>query len=165
MSKKEDRLSGGLNALFGEAPRREQPEPQTQKPQDEATLTATEQEAEPQPEETTDPNDVINTIEDEELKAALHAKRMQHRGRPRKYSSKSGVAEGYARVTNIMNLSKVKKLHYIAIKETLTLKEIWDECLDIAIERYEKKHGKIVLPQNSGEDGSSRQTAKEVFSK
>lgn len=163
MSKKEDTLRGGLSALFGEAPKQEQPQHQTQEATAEATQTEAEPQPEAEPEEATSTDDVINTIEDEELRAALHSKRMQHRGRPRKNMNKRSVADGYGRVTTIMNLSKVEKLHYIAVKETLTLKEIWDECLDIAIERYESKHGKITLPQNSGAGSTS--TAKEVFSK
>lgn len=162
MSKKEDKLREGINTLLGGAPQQEQRSPQTNTP-DEATQTEAQAEAEKQPEQPDSPDDIINTIEDEELKAALHAKRMQHRGRPRKDTHRKSMVEGYGRVTSIMNLSKVQKLHYIALKETLTLKEIWDECLDLAIERYESKHGKITLPQNS--EGDSRKTAKEVFSK
>lgn len=82
------------------------------------------------------------------LKAKLHAKRMEHRGRPRKNEDFKSTTEGYGRVTTIMNLEKVAKIKYIALKETLTLKDIWDECLDIAIRRYESKHGKIVLPKD-----------------
>ena len=144
MSKKEDILKGGLNALFGGTPSQEaQPEPQEQNAHEEAEAAPL-----PDDESEAEEGDIINTIEDAELRAALHKRRVKDRGRPRKYQSGKGVADGYGRVTTIIDLRKMDKLRYIALKETLTIKAVLNAAIDVAIERYESRRGKIVLPQD-----------------
>ena len=152
MSKKEDILKGGLNALFGGSPsQEEEPEQQEQETQEvEATPLTDGEESDAEQQDTTqEVEDIIDTIQDEELRAALHKRRMKGRGRPKKHQSGMGVANGYGRVTTIVNLRKMDKLRYIALKETLTIKEVLDAAFDVAIERYEEKRGKIVLPQDT----------------
>lgn len=128
MSKK-DELRGGLQALFGD-----------RKPIDEAKPVTMEQE----PTTEQDEQELINTIEDEALRAALHKKRMDGRGRPRKNTDERGNrTDGYCRTTLIVSEEKIAKIREIGFRETLTMKEIIDTALDIVIERYEAKHGEI----------------------
>lgn len=94
-----------------------------------------------------DENDLINSIEDEQLRAALRAKRMDGRGRPRKNTGKNGKrTDGYSRTSLILNDEKVAKIKEIAFRETLTMKEIFEFALDKVIADYESKHG-IVEPR------------------
>ena len=145
MSKKDDILRGGLNTLFNGAPKdeaiQEQGEPQ---PVEAETITPTDGEEQ---EQEIKSNDVINTIEDEELRAALHKRRVKGRGRPRKNDPKKQCAKGYQRITNIVNIDKMDKLREIALRESLTIKEILEAVMDIAIERYESRHGEIKIRQ------------------
>ena len=133
MSKK-DELRGGLQALFGD-----------RKPIDEAKPVTMEQE----PTTEKDEQELINTIEDEALRAALHKKRMDGRGRPRKNTDERGNrTDGYRRTTLIVSEEQLAKIKEIGFKETLTMKEIIEKALDMVIERYEAKNGEI-KPQPS----------------
>ena len=133
MSKK-DELRGGLQALFGD-----------RKPIDEAKPVTLEQE----PTTEQDEQELINTIEDEALRAALHKKRMDGRGRPRKNTDERGNrTDGYRRTTLIVSEEQLAKIKEIGFKETLTMKEIIEKALDMVIERYEAKNGEI-KPQPS----------------
>jgi hypothetical protein len=133
MSKK-DELRGGLQALFGD-----------RKPIDEAKPVTMEQE----PTTEQDEQELINTIEDEALRAALHKKRMDGRGRPRKNTDERGNrTDGYRRTTLIVSEEQLAKIKEIGFKETLTMKEIVEKALDMVIERYEAKNGEI-KPQPS----------------
>ena len=90
--------------------------------------------------------DVANTLTDEELKAALHKRRMQHRGRPKKsIGPEPNYTDGYGRATTIVNLEKMAKLREIAKRETLTIKEVIEATMDLAISNYEAKHGSIKI--------------------
>lgn len=143
MSKK-DELKGGLSALFGE-----------DKPK-EATLPV---EMVQEPTTAQDEQDLIDTIEDEALRAALHKRRMEGRGRPRKNTDERGKrTDGYSRTSLIVNDAKFAKIREIAFRESLTMKEIVEAAIDIAIERYEAKHGEI-KPQPSRYKGD----VKKVF--
>ena len=157
MSKKKDELlKGGIRALFGESG-------------DEATP---EQQA-PAPEETAPDVDlsefqgsdldksIIGSIEDRELQESLRNYRLEkaRRGRKMMHQNGSGIPEGYKRATFVLSIKKPRKLHYIAMHETITLKDLMDEALSIAIAKYEKRYGKIVLP----EDRRKQKTAKEIF--
>lgn len=133
MSKK-DELRGGLQALFGD-----------RKPIDEAKPVTMEQE----PTTEQDEQELINTIEDEALRAALHKKRMDGRGRPRKNTDERGNrTDGYRRTTLIVSEEQLAKIKEIGFKETLTMKEIIEKALDMVIEKYEAKNGEI-KPQPS----------------
>ena len=132
-----EQMKGGLNALFGDSlPHKEEiaPEPPTT----------------PEPTST----EIINSVEDEELKAALHKRRMAHRGRPKKSEGADGsFTEGYGRATTIVNLEKMAKLREIAKRETLTIKEVIEATMDLAISTYEAKHGKIrIYPEEERGD-------------
>lgn len=136
MSKKEDKLKGGLDALFGGVkPRAERVEVV-----DEATP-----EMEVEPTTAQDEEDLINSIEDEELREALRKKRMSGRGRPRKNLGVDGKrTDGYTRTSIIANEEKYAKIKEIAFRSTLTTKEIMEAAMDMLIEKYEAKHGVVV---------------------
>lgn len=130
MAKKD--FGEGLNALLGLTS-----EPQ---PDNEASGT------------TDDGSDIISTIEDEQLKEALHKKRMENRGRPRKDSRHYSVTDGYQRVCVIVNSEKMEKIREMAFRETLTIKEVMEAALDLAISKYEATHGEI-RPNKAGRSG------------
>lgn len=98
-----------------------------------------------EPTTTQDETDLINTVEDEDLKAALKAKRMNGRGRPRKNADKAGGrTDKYNRTSLMVNEKLWAKVHEVSFRETLTMKEIVDLTLRMVIDRYEAKHGTIV---------------------
>jgi hypothetical protein len=97
-----------------------------------------------------DETDLINSIENEELREALRKKRMDGRGRPRKNTDKNGKrTDGYSRTSLIVNDELWAKIKEVAFRETLTMKEIVDLALHMVVDRYEAKHGTIKpQPQN-----------------
>lgn len=133
-----DELKGGLSALLGGAAPQQAAAPDT--------LTPTEQTATPQEEE-----ELINSVDDEELKIALRARQMIGRGRPKHGDGRRHYAEGYGRICTIANIEKWNKIRRIALQETLQLKEVVDAAFGLAIERYEATHGEIILPDNGGD--------------
>ena len=136
MSKKEEKLKGGLDALFGGVkPRAERVEVV-----EEAAPVMEVEPTTPQDEE-----DLINSVEDEELRAALHKKRMEGRGRPRKNLGVDGKrTDGYTRTSIIAHEEKYAKIKEIAFRSTLTTKDILEAAMDMLIEKYEAKHGVVV---------------------
>lgn len=120
--------------------------------------------AEPKTEETPieqataqEENELINSIDDEELRAALQErlrqKRMIGRGRPRTAHDDRGKrTDGYNRTSLIVNVEKWEKIKEIAFRETLTMKEITELALDMIIERYESKNGAIVITEKEKRD-------------
>lgn len=149
MRKNEAQLQGGLNSLLGGS-RTGQPNTLTEQ---ETAATTTEEQAEtiesgtPEEEE-----DLINSIEDEELRAALHRKRMEKRGRPKKSEpQRQKEAETFTRFCAIIRRDYIAKLHEICYRETLTIKEIIDQLVGDAIKVYEEKHGEIKPTDHRGD--------------
>lgn len=102
-------------------------------------------------------NELINSIEDEELRAELQErlrqKRMIGRGRPRTAHDERGKrTDGYNRTSLIVNVEKWEKIKEIAFRETLTMKEITELALDMVIERYESKNGTIIVTEKEKRD-------------
>ena len=151
MATKKD-LTGGIANLLSGADQRitqqRQAAPETTE-QPEGTAT---QEAAPQmkvePTTIQDESDLINSVEDEELREELRErlrqKRLVGRGRPRKNDQLGRRMDGYDRTSLIINKAKWAKIKEIAFIETLTMKEIVELALDMVIERYESKHGEII---------------------
>ena len=150
MAKKD--LTGGIANLLSGADQRitKQPQAATETPeQPEGTAT---QEAAPkmkvEPTTLQDETDLINSVEDEELREELRErlrqKRLIGRGRPRKNDQLGRRMDGYDRTSLIINKEKWAKIKEIAFVETLTMKEIVELALDMVIERYELKHGEII---------------------
>lgn len=87
--------------------------------------------------------DIIDTVEDAALREALRKKRMDGRGRPRKDTNSHSVSDDYQRVCVIVNTEKMEKIREMSFRETLTIKEVVEAAFDLAISKYEKKHGEI----------------------
>lgn len=137
-SKREQTLKGGLNALLG-GPKMVQEEAA-------APGKVTFKEGTPQEED-----ELIETITDEELKAKLHRRQMQKRGRPRKdEAERVKESEIYKRTTWIMRKDLLAKLKEISFQETLTLKEILEQIVSDAVAKYEKKHGEVIPMDHHG---------------
>lgn len=120
---REEKMKGGLSALLGEAA----------EPQEKNVSEAVEQTRQ----------EAIDKVEDAELREALLKHQRSNRGRPRKNAPHESRTDGYERITTIANIEKMEKLRTIALRETLTIKEVLEQCMDLAIEAYEKKNGKI----------------------
>lgn len=135
MSKKENELRGGLNALLGGA---------VEKP----STGETEQGAATAPEEATanaeQQGNLLNEIEDTELREALRKRQMRGRGRPRKGCSSPEQTKDYTRMSAIVHRDKYAKIIEISLRESLQIKEVIEAAMDLAIETYEKKHGEII---------------------
>lgn len=130
MAKKDFTQGGGLDALFtktkSSAPKQPtaQAKPETPAPDGVGSLTGR--------------GDILSSIQDAELRAALRAKRMDGRGRPRKGVSKESLTQGYSRATMLVNSEKYAKLRDIGLRETKTIKEIVEAAFDLAISKYEE---------------------------
>lgn len=130
------KLQNGLANLIGRA---DQEQPRAKEEQNLQEVTAEAEAPTPEAEE-----DVIDTIEDEELRAALEKRRNLKRGRP-----KRGVVvnnkqeEEFTRFCTLMKKEHVRKLKEISYRETLTQKEVLSAILEKAFAEYEETHGKI----------------------
>lgn len=150
MSKRDEMMRGGLDALIGGGSRPAADEQPKTDPAQEAAPTdgaGTMEEATPQEED-----ELIASIEDERLKAALIEKRNRKRGRPRKgeaYRAKQD--EIYIRSCWVMRRDQLAKLKEISFRETLTLREIMAQIVGDAIEAYEKKHGELNPSDHRGD--------------
>lgn len=125
---RKQRMKGGLNALLGEA--------ESQGPTPDEVVEQIRQ-------------DAIDKVEDAELREALREHRRSKVGRPRKNIPHTSRTDGYERITTIANIVKMEKLRTIALRETLTIKEVLEACMDLAIEAYEKKNGEIQVSSMS----------------
>ena len=130
MSTKRDKaLKGGIDALFGGAT--------TRQPQQTEAAAPTEKEKVQE--------ELISTVQDEELRKALRQRQLDGRGRPKVGRPHDKRTEGYGTVCVKANLEKWAKLEYISLHETLQKKEVLELALDMLIEKYESEKGKIVL--------------------
>lgn len=124
----------------------EQPVTEEAKPEQEQTESAAPQ-MEVEPTTLQEERELLNSIEDEELRKELeerlYRKKLIGRGRPRKNDQLGRRMDGYDRTSLIIPVDKWAKVKEIALRETLTLKEIVELALDLVIERYESKHGEV----------------------
>lgn len=134
-NKRNEALKGGVDALFGGAPA---------KPQ-------LEEVAAPVQETPEDTEDIISTVQDEELKKALRQRQLDGRGRPKRGRPHDSKTDGYGTICVKANLEKWRKLEYISLQETLQKKEVLEKALDMLIEKYESEKGEIVLQTPSKE--------------
>lgn len=116
-------IKGGVAVLFGDAPA-------VQKPQLEET--------------TPSEGELLDSIQDEELKEKLRQRQMEGRGQKRG-RPKGNKSEEYATVCVKANIEKWKKLEYISLHETLQKKEVLELALNMLIEKYESEKGAIQL--------------------
>ena len=115
MAHTEDKITGGINALFGNEP--------STKNKDKTR---------------------------EELISEQSSRRLVGRGRPRKGSAKENLAKDDMHTSVIVNKPQYDKLKEIALKEGLLVKEIIYYSFELAIEKYEKKNGPVVLERPKG---------------
>ena len=157
MTKSRDKLKRALAGLMSDPTPTAQDEAKTggsSIPEAEAAEVRAEAEASPsmevEPTTAQDEADLINSIENEQLREALRKKRMEGRGRPRKNTDRNGNrTDGYSRTSLIVNDELWAKIKEVAFRETLTMKEIVDLALHMVVERYEARHGTIEpQPQN-----------------
>ena len=155
MGKREDKLRGGLDALLGGGRTASTKERSAEEAyQEELLLLEKEQapadgagEATPQEED-----ELINSVEDEALRAALIERRNRKRGRPRKGAAyRAKQDEIYIRSCWVMRRDQMAKLKEMSFRETLTLREIMAQIVGEAIEAYEKKHGEIIPQEHRGD--------------
>ena len=141
-------LTGGIANLLSGADQRITQQRQAIEQPEETTTQETASQMVVEPTTSKDETDLINSIEDEELreelKERLRQKRLIGRGRPRKNDQLGRRMDGYDRTSLIINKDKWAKIKEIAFIETLTMKEIVELALDMVIERYESKHGTII---------------------
>ena len=150
--KRDELLKGGLNALLGGSQNQTQGEAAPEPPTAPTAETSSETIEEGTPEEE---DELIASITDSELKAALQAKRNEKRGRPRKSAAyRSREAELYTRTTWIMRRDLLAKLREIGFRETLTLKEIMEQIVSEAVAVYEEKHGELKPRDHRGDPSS-----------
>ena len=149
MSSNKKNLQGGIANLLGGADRQRatgsEPKPSEQ-PQTEqtegASSTAPNFKVKPTTEQ--DEQDLINSIEDAKLRAALEARRKEGRGRPRKNTDATGKrTDGYSRTSFIIKDTTWAKIREIAFRKTLTMKEIVELALEMLIKEYEKTNGEV----------------------
>ena len=149
-------LTGGIANLLSGADQRITQQRQAIEQPEETTTQETASQMVVEPTTSKDETDLINSIEDEELreelKERLRQKRLIGRGRPRKNDQLGRRMDGYDRTSLIINKDKWAKIKEIAFIETLTMKEIVELALDMVIERYESKHGTIIPKADSKKD-------------
>lgn len=124
---------GGLDSLFSKG---KSSTPKQKEQQQEQKPTAAAQES------LSGRADILSTIQDAELRAALRAKRMEGRGRPRKGQNKESLSAGYTRACMWVNEEKYKQLRDIGLRETKTVKEVVEAAFDLLLQKYERE-GKI----------------------
>ena len=151
MSKKDEMMRGGLDALIGEGSRPAADEQPKTEPRQELA-----QEAAPAeviiPGTPEEEDELIASVEDEALRAALIERRNRKRGRPRKDEIvRQRENDIYVRSCWVMRRDQMAKLKEISFRETLTLREIMAQIVGEAIEAYEKKHGEVIPQEHRGD--------------
>ncbi len=149
--KREEKLRGGLDALIGGGSRPAADEQPKAEPRQEPA-----QEAAPAeviiPGTPEEEDELIASIEDEALRAALIERRNRKRGRPRKDEIvRQRENDIYVRSCWVMRRDQMAKLKEISFRETLTLREIMAQIVAEAIETYEKKHGEVKPKEHRGD--------------
>lgn len=85
---------------------------------------------------------LLGTIDSPDLRAALRAKQMAKRGRPRKDRTNE-PEEKLIHSSFVVREEQWEKLRAISLRETLTMRELVTFAIEKVIERYEQKHGPI----------------------
>ena len=126
MSNRKDQLKGGINAMFGET-----------------------QEPAPQPREIT-----------EEQYKQMERKQSERRffmtGRKAQDNPNLRITRNDVRTSIILDRDQYDIIKEIALRETMTIKDLMFAMFQLAIDRYEQKNGKVILR-------TEQKTAKELF--
>ena len=132
MAKKDDKLALGLGKLLGTP---------AKKPAVEVATSTVE--SEPARE------DIIDSVQDEELREALRKRQLEGRGKPKKGRPHDSKTEGYGTICVKANFEKWEKIKYISLQETLQIKEVLELALDKIIAEYEEEKGTILIKRTS----------------
>ena len=135
MAKTDDKLALGLGKLLGTP---------AKKPAVEVATSTVE--SEPARE------DIIDSVQDEELREALRKRQLEGRGKPKKGRPHDSKTEGYGTICVKANLEKWEKIKYISLQETLQIKEVLELALDKIIAEYEEEKGTILIKRTSKKD-------------
>lgn len=138
MAKKDDKLALGLGKLLGTPAKKPAVEVPTSTVADTSTV-----ENEPEKE------DIIDSVQDEELREALRKRQLEGRGKPKKGRPHDSKTEGYGTICVKANLEKWEKIKYISLQETLQIKEVLELALDKIIAEYEEEKGTILIKRTS----------------
>ena len=126
MSNRKDQLKGGINAMFGE----------TQTPA-------------PAPREIT-----------EEQYTQMERKQSERRffmtGRKVQDNPSLKITQNDVRTSMILDKDQYNIIKEIALRETMTIKDLMFAMFQLAIDRYEQKNGKVIIR-------SEQKTAKDLF--
>ncbi len=144
--KKEKKLNAGMQALLeGRQPATDEASASAQ------DVTENEEEATEQEE-----NELIDSIEDEQLKEALRQRQNRKRGRPRKGVVLEGRQEEvFTRFCTLVRKDQAAKLREICYRETLTLKELLQYVFGKAIESYEEYKGEVKPSKRKKKDAAT----------
>ena len=93
--------------------------------------------------------DIIDSVQDEELREALRKRQLEGRGKPKKGRPHDSKTEGYGTICVKANLEKWEKIKYISLQETLQIKEVLELALDKIIAEYEEEKGTILIKKTS----------------
>lgn len=135
MAKKDEKLAKGLGKLLGGAAAKPAVQASTSSVAEASTV-----ENEPEVKE-----DIIDTVQDEELREALRKRQLEGRGKPKKGRPHDSKTEGYGTICVKANLEKWEKIKYISLQETLQIKEVLELALDKIIAEYEEEKGTILI--------------------
>ena len=138
MAKKDDKLALGLGKLLGTPEKKPAVEVPTSSVAEASTV-----ENEPEKE------DIIDSVQDEELREALRKRQLEGRGKPKKGRPHDSKTEGYGTICVKANLEKWEKIKYISLQETLQIKEVLELALDKIIAEYEEEKGTILIKRTS----------------
>lgn len=92
---------------------------------------------------------IVSTLQDEDLKAKLLERQKEGRGRPKKGRPVVDTEKKYTKVCVVANAEKWQKLRYISLVESKQIKEVLELAMDQFIENYEKQNKKIELPNKT----------------
>lgn len=143
---KKNEISSGLSELFRETTAPAQKPTAQPSTESDSQEVAPVEEATPEEEE-----DLINSVDDPELKEKLRQKRLENNGRPKKGTQRESLTQGYTRACMVVNAEKYAKMRAISLLETLSIKEVMEAAMDLAIEAYEAKHGVIKVEGGRGD--------------
>lgn len=119
MSNRKDQLKGGISAMFGEN-RASQPQPQ-----------------------------VITEEQYETLERKQSQRRYFMTGRRKNDDTTELVTKNDVRTSMVLDKRQYDVMKEIALREAMTIKDLVYAMFELAIDHYERKHGKVVLRSES----------------
>ena len=126
MSNRKDQLKGGINAMFGE----------TQTPA-------------PAPREITEEQYIMMERKQSERRFFMTGRKVQD-------NPNLKITQNDVRTSIILDKGQYDLIKEIALRETMTIKDLMFAMFQLAIDRYEQKNGKVIIR-------SEQKTAKDLF--